>query len=253
MKNSVMITGATSGIGLATAFKAATKDWNLVLTGRRTQRLQEIKIQIHNKHPQLSITTIPFDVSDRQACQNMMEQHRDVLSTVNVLINNAGLARGAEPLQRLDLDDMDEMIDTNLKGLITLTRLMLPTLIQNQPAHIVNLGSVAGRWSYGGGSVYCATKFGVRALSEALRVDLLGQNIRVTNISPGMVETEFSEVRFNNKEKAKQVYQGFMPLTAEDIAEAIIWSLDRPAHVNIQELVIYPTAQAAVDKVHREF
>ncbi len=251
MKSLALITGATSGIGRATALKLAQNNFDLILTGRRTEKLNEIS-QTLQKEFSIKVTPLCFDLSKRQECEDIFKKFEMQLSQVTVLINNAGLARGSDPLQKASLDDFDEMIDTNVKGLLYMTSLCLPALIKNAPSHIINLGSVAGRWSYGGGSTYCASKFAVRAISESLRMDLLGKNVRVTNISPGMVETEFSEVRFKDKEKAKKVYEGFKPLTAEDVSETILWSLTRPQHVNIQELVIYPTAQASVSQVHRE-
>ncbi len=251
MTGTALITGATSGIGRATALLMAENQWNLILTGRRKEKLVELKGKIEQKFS-VEVSLLNFDVSQKLQCEEVVEKNLQLFSNLTVLINNAGLARGSDPLFKGELNDYDEMIDTNIKGLLYMTRLCLPFLIKNQPAHIVNLGSVAGRWSYAGGSVYCATKFAVRAITESLRMDLLGKNIRVTNISPGMVETEFSEVRFKDKEKAKKVYEGFQSLTAEDIAESILWSLSRPQHVNIQELVIYPTAQASVTQVHRD-
>lgn len=176
----------------------------------------------------------------------------DSLSSLDVLINNAGLARGTDKVFEASIEDWNEMLDTNVKGLLYLTRALLPNFIKNKRGHVINLGSVAGRWVYPGGSVYCASKFAVRAISEGMRLDLLGTPIRVTNIEPGMVETEFSEVRFRDKKKAKAVYQGFEPLMASDIAECAWWSLSRPPHVNIQELVVFPTAQASVASVHRK-
>lgn len=245
-----LITGATSGIGLSTASLLAKNNFPLILTGRRDQRLKEIKSTLQEKFA-TPVETLCFDVSDRKACESVFKEHKSLLEKVGVLINNAGLARGVDPIPQANIDDWEEMIDTNIKGLLYMTRLCLPFLKANQPSHIVNIGSVAGRWTYPGGGVYCSTKFAVRAFTEGLRMDMLGENIRVTNISPGLVETEFSEVRLRDSEKAKAVYQGLQTLTGDDIADSILWSLSRPPHVNIQEMVIYPTAQAAITQVYR--
>lgn len=248
-----LVTGATAGIGEACAIRLAEKGVHLLLTGRRADRLARLKNQLQSEFD-VSIETLVFDISDREATEKALDGARAELSQLEVLVNNAGLAMGTEPMQNSQIDDWERMIDTNVKGLLYITRFVLPFMVKRGSGHIVNIGSVAGRWVYPGGGVYCATKFAVRALSEGLRLDLLGTGIRVTNIEPGMVETEFSEVRFNgDKEKAKSVYQGVEALKAEDIADAVAWSLERPAHVNIQEMVIFPTAQAGVGPyVHRK-
>lgn len=251
MEKWTLITGATSGIGRATASLLAKNKSSLILTGRRSERLSEIKANLEENFS-ANIETLCFDVSDRKACESVFKENEELLSQTQTLINNAGLARGVEPMDQASLDDWEEMIDTNIKGLLYMTRLCLPFLRKNQPSHIVNVGSVAGRWTYPGGGVYCSTKFAVRALSESLRMDLNGKNVRVTNICPGLVETEFSNVRLEDDEKAKAVYQGLTPLKAKDIAECIAWSLDRPEHVNIQEMVVFPTDQASVGLVNRE-
>lgn len=237
MTRKALITGATSGIGLETARHLKRAGFSLVLTGRREERLAQVA-------KELGAETLAFDVSDRAAVEKALGSFD--LSQVHVLVNNAGLALGTASLQTVSLDDVDAMIDTNVKGLLYVSRLVLPSLIKNA-GHLVNIGSVAGRWTYPGGATYCASKFAVRALTEGLRMDLLGTPVRVTNIEPGMVETEFSEVRYSgDKEKAAKVYQGMTPLKASDIAETIAWCVSRPSHVNIQELVIYPVDQAAV-------
>lgn len=240
-----LITGATAGIGLATAEQLAQAGCDLILTGRRADRLAKISDDLHKRFG-VKVFTAPFDIADRDKCEEAFVHLAKVLPKLSILVNNAGLAIGTASLQTINLDDVDKMVDTNLKGLLYVTRLSLPHLIQNG-GHVVNLGSVAGRWTYPGGAVYAATKFAVRALTEALRLDLMGTPVRVTNIQPGMVETEFSEVRFHGDEaKAKAVYKGMTPLTPNDIAETIVWCLSRPKHVNIQELMIYPTDQAGV-------
>ncbi len=243
-----LITGATSGIGLALASKLAKQGSELILTGRRGERLDKIKTELSQN---AKIHTFTFDVSSRKAVEKFLEASKELLPRVSVLVNNAGLALGADKLQEANIDDWETMIDTNVKGLLYMTRGIVPYMVKANNGHVVNIGSVAGRWVYGGGSVYSATKFAVRAISEALRVDLLGTNIRVSNIEPGMLETEFSLVRFRDPARAKKVYEGVTPLQPEDIADTIQWVLSRPPHVNIQEIVIFPTAQAAIANIHR--
>lgn len=240
-----LVTGASAGIGEACAEAFAKKGCHLILTGRRRNRLEMLAERLRREYS-VEVTSLIFDVSKRDQVEKIMLPHRDSLQKLDFLINNAGLAKGTAKVPVADIDDWETMIDTNVKGLLYMTRLCLPGMIQRGNGHIVNLGSVAGRWVYPGGAVYCASKFAVRALSEGLRMDLMGHPIRVTNIEPGMVETEFSLVRFGNENKAKNVYEGMTPLKAEDIAETILWCVERPAHVNIQELVIYPTDQVGV-------
>ncbi len=244
----VLITGATSGIGLALAERLAKKGHPLVLTGRRGDRLD----QFAKKFPG-QITPLVFDLSKRNAMEKTFAAHRELLESVSILVNNAGLAKGLGPLDQGSLDDWDVVIDTNIKGLLYFTRLLLPSLKKRSDAQIINLGSVAGRWVYPQGAVYCATKFAVRALSEGMRMDLQGSGIRISNIEPGRVKTEFSLVRLGDAKKAAEVYERTRSLEADDIAETIEWVLTRPAHVNIQELVIFPTDQASVrDMVYRD-
>jgi NADP-dependent 3-hydroxy acid dehydrogenase YdfG len=245
-----LITGASAGIGEATAFSLASQGYHLILVARRKEKLEKLKKRIE-KVSKSKVAIAAADLQDPKAIDRLIKAQKKNLKDLEILINNAGLARGSDKFQEANTADWDEMIDTNVKGLLYLTRAVLPFLLANKKGHIVNLGSVAGRWVYPGGSVYCASKFAVRAISEGLRLDLLGKNIRVTNIEPGMVHTEFSLVRFRSKEKAEQVYAGMKPLTAADIAETIAWVLNRPEHVNIQELVIYPTDQASVRDVWR--
>ncbi len=247
----VLITGASAGIGEMTARKLAAKGHDLILLARRKEKLEALAEQLKKQHSNIQILTAVVDVCDRQQVENFFQVHVQTLQNLKVLINNAGLARGADKFQNSNVNDWDEMMQTNVTALLAMTRLALPFFLAKNQGHILNLGSVAGRWVYPGGAVYCASKHAVKAISEGLRMDLLGTNIRVTNIEPGMVETEFSQVRFRDQDKAKAVYKGMRPLTAEDIAETIEWTLSRPAHVNIQELVIYPTDQAAIRDVHR--
>lgn len=247
-----LITGATSGIGWATALALAEQGYSILATGRRLENLEDLKINLRKKCPQVSVKTAVFDVSDRFEVSEFLKAHADELPLVDVLVNNAGLAKGTDKMQDASLDDWEIMIDTNVKGLLFMTRGVVEHMVRKNSGHIVNLGSVAGRWTYPGGGVYCATKFAVRALSEGLRMDLLGSRIRVTNIEPGMVNTEFSLIRFNDQAKADKVYEGMTPLSAADIAETIAWCVARPAHVSIQELVIYPTDQAHVGQIARK-
>lgn len=240
-----LVTGASAGIGAATARLLAKEKVNLILVARREDRLKELSASL-SKEFGVKVQYAAIDMREKDAVKKIPG-----LSEVDVLINNAGLAKGADKFQDANIEDLEEMMATNVTALMRITREVLPHMLKNGRGHIVNLGSVAGRWVYPGGAGYCASKFAVRAISEGLRMDLLGTPIRVTNIEPGMVETEFSEVRFNNKDKAKAVYKGMTPLTPEDIAETIVWSMARPAHVNIQELVIFPTDQGAIQHIHR--
>jgi 3-hydroxy acid dehydrogenase / malonic semialdehyde reductase len=246
-----LITGASAGIGEATTLELSSQGYNLILVARRKERLEKLKKKIE-KSTKTQVLIASLDVQKSKNIDAFIKEFKKQLKSLDVLVNNAGLARGADKFQDSKTSDWDEMIDTNVKGLLYLTRAVLPFLIANQSGHIINMGSVAGRWVYPGGAVYCASKFAVRAISDALRLDLQGTQIRVSNIEPGMVRTEFSEVRFQDKDKAQQVYAGMKPLTATDIAETIAWVLNRPAHVNIQELVIYPTDQASVRDVWRQ-
>jgi 3-hydroxy acid dehydrogenase/malonic semialdehyde reductase len=240
------VSGGTSGIGYETAKMLMENGYQVILCGRREDRLSEIKKQWGEK-----VVIWKLDVTDRETLEKLIQSHLPLLAQLRLIVNNAGLALGREPFQTASINDFERMMDTNVKGLINTTKLLLPFLIEAGEGFIVNLGSVAGRWIYPGGGVYCASKHAVRAISEGLRLDLLGKNIRVTNIEPGMVETEFSLVRFGDAEKAKAVYEGMTPLTGRDIAETILWCVQRPQHVNIQEIVIYPTDQASITQVHR--
>jgi len=247
-----LITGATSGIGKALSYSLAKQGVSLILTGRRAQRLKEIKQDLEKKY-KIKVLTLTFDISKKEEALKELKKNKTALSKVDYLINNAGGAHGSDPFDKATLEDFETMIDTNIKGLIYITHFMIPFFKKNGQGHIINLGSVAGKWVYPNGSVYCATKHAVRVISEGLRIDLNGTNIRVSDIEPGMVETEFSLVRFkNDKVKAKKIYEGMKPLSPEDIAECIAWTLSRPAHVNISEMVIFPTDQASVHLVHRK-
>lgn len=243
---SVFITGASSGIGESCATLFAKSGYNLVLIARREDRLVSLSQKLR-EHYGVDVHCYPLDIRNRTHLKKLILEHPAVFDPIEVLINNAGLAKGLSPLQEGSFEDWDVMIDTNLKGLLYTSRLILPQMLKNKKGHIINLGSVAGHWVYEKGNVYCATKFAVHALTEAMRLDLNGTGIRVTEISPGMVETEFSEVRFGgDREKAKSVYLGRTPLTPMDIAEAVLWCVQRPPHVNVQELTLFPTDQASV-------
>ncbi len=245
-----LITGASSGIGLACAETLAAKGLDLILLARRHERLEKIKKDLEARH-KVKVIIGSVDVQDNVQVDSFVAGHKSELATVDILLNNAGLAKGTAKFADCDTRDWDLMLNTNVRGLLYVTHSILPFLLKRPLAHIVNIGSVAGRWVYPGGAVYCASKFAVRAISEGLRMDLQGSPIRVTNIEPGMVETEFSEVRIGDSERAKAVYQGMKPLSAKDVAECILWSLDRPAHVNIQQIVIFPSDQAAIQQVLR--
>ena len=244
---SVFITGASSGIGeaCARAFAAAGKD--LILTARRIDRLFQLRDELKKAYPQIQVHCYRLDVTQRSSMDDLMSQHPEILQGVEVLINNAGLALGRDPIQKGAPTDWDVVIDTNLKGLLYVTHAFLPVFLAKKSGHIVNVSSVAGLWVYPNGNVYCASKHAVKAITESLRYDLNGSGIRVTEISPGMVKTEFSHVRFKgDQKKAAAVYEGKNPLEAADIAETIVWCVSRPARVNIQEVVLFPTEQPGV-------
>lgn len=250
-KGTIVITGATSGFGLATA-KLLFKEWpqsTFLLTGRRLDRLEQVQKDLGS----VKVKIANFDIRNRDEVQKFVRDFHEDLENVSVLVNNAGLAAGLALFQEANVDDWEQMIDTNVKGLLYMTREILPFMIKKKDGHIVNMGSIAGHLVYPKGHVYNATKFAVKALNEALRLDLLGTGIRVTSVDPGMAETEFSLVRFKGDlEKAKSVYNGLEALQANDIAETIFWCLNRPPHVNIQEVVIMPTNQASPRDVYRQ-
>lgn len=251
MKKYVLITGATAGFGEATARIFADNGWNLVLTGRRNERLEALKGALSAK--QVDIVLLNFDVRSEEAVNRAVASlPEEVKTNLTILINNAGLAVGRGPIDSGDTDDWNRMIDTNIKGLLYVTRAVSPILKQNGGGHIVNIASIAGKEVYAGGNVYCATKHAVDALSRAMRIDLVHDHIKVTNIAPGAAETEFSLVRFKgNEETAKLVYDGYDALMAEDIADAVYYVCSRPKHVCINDLVIMPTAQANSTTFHK--
>lgn len=246
-----LITGASAGIGAATALKFAQAGVGLILMARRKEKLEALKKKcLAAGSPEVHV--FQLDITNTKSVDVFFENktRHSLFQKISVLVNNAGLAKGVDLFQNSNPNDWEAMFQTNVMALMRITRKTLPYLIKNQ-GHIINLGSVAGRLVYEGGAVYCATKFAVRAISEGLRMDLKQTNVRVTNIEPGMVNTEFSFVRLGNQQKADAVYEGMRPLQAEDIAETIFWCVQRPAHVNIQELIIYPTDQASVGQVVR--
>ena len=247
-----LITGATSGIGKATAFALASEGCHVILTGRRTDRLSEIGNEIKRRF-KVDYIALPFDVRNRQAVNAAIEGLPEFWQNIDILVNNAGLARGLSKIHEADVEDWEEMIDTNIKGLLYVTRAVVPGMVQRGHGDVVNIGSIAGHEVYPGGNVYCATKHAVDALTKGLRIDLVDTPIRVSSVDPGMVETEFSIVRFKGDvERAKNVYKGFQPLTAEDIAETILFIVTRPPHVQIADVIIFPTAQASGMIVHRD-
>lgn len=239
-----LITGATAGIGKATAELFAKNGYNVIITGRRKERLEEFSSHLKTNY-KVDVLTLNFDVRKLSEVEAAVNSIPADWKKINVLVNNAGLAVGLGPIQEGIVDDWERMIDTNIKGLLYITRTLAPLMIQNGFGHIVNIGSIAGKEVYANGNVYCATKHAVDALNKAMRIDMLPHGIKVTGIHPGMVETEFSIVRYKgDEERAKNVYKGLQPLTAEDIADTIYWAASRPAHVNISDVIITPTVQA---------
>ena len=241
MKRTALITGATSGFGLAIASLLA-KNFQLILTGRRNERLEKIKEDLGH---QTEVHILNFDIRDKLATQKSLDSIPIDFSEISVLVNNAGLALGLEAADKANLDHWDQMIDTNVTGLVQITRRLLPTLKRQPLSDIINIGSIAGSWPYPGGNVYGATKAFVSQFSRNLRADLLGSSVRVCNIEPGLAETEFSQVRFGgNEKKAQEVYKNLEPLIAQDIAKQVRWVIEQEAHININSLEIMPTCQA---------
>ncbi|WP_414543943.1 SDR family oxidoreductase [Nostoc sp. CCY0012] len=248
----ILITGASSGIGTACAKIFAREGARLILAARRGERLQEVADAL-NKMYSVEVYLLPLDVRDRLAVESAISSLPSDWSDIDILINNAGLSRGLDKLHEGNSQDWEEMIDTNIKGLLYLTRYVVPGMVNRGRGHVVNLGSIAGHQTYPGGNVYCGTKAAVKAISEGLKQDLLGTPIRVTSVDPGMVETEFSDVRFHgDTERAKKVYQGTTPLTADDIADVIFFCVTRSPHVNINEVILMPVDQASATLVNRQ-
>ena len=250
-KRIVLITGATSGIGEGCARRFADGGYNVIITGRNEAKLQALTQKL--KALGTDVLPLNFDVRDRKAAAQAMEGLPEEWKKIDVLINNAGLARGLEPEYEGDFDDWDQMIDTNIKGLLTMTRLIVPGMVARNHGHIINIGSVAGDAAYAGGNVYCATKAAVKALSDGLRIDVAGTKLRVTNIKPGLVETNFSRVRFHGDEqRADKVYEGIKPLTGDDIADVAFYAASAPEHVQIAEVLVLATHQASGSVIHRQ-
>jgi 3-hydroxy acid dehydrogenase / malonic semialdehyde reductase len=250
----ILITGASSGIGAAGARLLAGVGARLLLLARREAKLTMLVDElVASGCDRSSLHMMTVDVRDRDRVASVLAELPVEWQAIDILINNAGLSRGLNKLQEGAIDDWEEMIDTNIKGLLYVTRAVVPGMIERGYGYVVNIGSIAGHQTYPQGNVYCGTKAAVRAISEGLKIDLLGTPVRVTSIDPGMVDTEFSTVRFHgDRDRAAKVYEGLQPLTAEDIAETILFCLTRPAHVNISEILLVPTAQATPTLVHRE-
>ncbi|HEY3373291.1 MAG TPA: SDR family oxidoreductase [Prolixibacteraceae bacterium] len=247
-----LITGATAGIGHQTAFLLAQNNFNLILTGRRKERLEAIKKELESNF-NCKVQILNFDIRKRAEVEKALSSLSDEWKAIDVLVNNAGLAAGLGPVNSADVDDWDNMIDTNVKGLLYTTRMVSPWMVERHSGHIINLSSIAGKEAYPNGSVYCGSKHAVAAITKAMRIELMPSGIKVTAISPGAVETEFSLVRFRgDEEKAAQVYKGFTPLNAKDIAETILFVVTRPAHVNIDDILIMPVNQASARDFNRE-
>lgn len=250
MKKTAFVTGATSGIGRATAKILAQNNYKIILCGRRKDRLNELEKELSEF---TEIHSLCFDVRDKEAVFESVNSLPTDFSSIDVLINNAGNAHGLEPIQDGNLDDWDAMIDINVKGLLYVSKAIIPKMIEQKSGHIINIGSTAGKEVYPNGNVYCATKHAVDALNKSMKIDLNPYGIRVSAIHPGMVETEFSEVRFKgDSERAASTYKGLKPLSAEDIADIIHFVVSRPYHVNIADLIVMPTAQASATVVKRE-
>jgi 3-hydroxy acid dehydrogenase/malonic semialdehyde reductase len=248
----VFVTGASAGIGEATARAFAAEGARLLMCARRVERIKELAKTLEREHKTLA-HTFRLDVRDQAAVDKAVAGLPADWRAIDVLVNNAGLSRGLDKLPGGLVSDWEEMIDANVKGLLYVTRAVVPGMIERGRGHVINIGSIAGRELYPGGNVYCATKFAVKALSNAMRLDLNGTPIRVSEVAPGMVETEFSLVRFHgDAERAAKVYQGLTPLSAGDVADAIVWCATRPLHVNVSEVVIMPTAQASTMLVSRK-
>jgi 3-hydroxy acid dehydrogenase/malonic semialdehyde reductase len=248
----VLITGATSGIGEACADLFAREKYNLILTGRRMDRLEKLAARLKDEY-KIEVVVLNFDVRNKEEVIQQLEKLPPQWKQVDVLINNAGLSQGLDPIQKGSYEDWDTMIDTNVKGLLYVSKVVANWMINNGSGHIINIGSIAGKEVYPNGNVYCATKHAVDALSKAMRIDLLPSGIKVTAIHPGAVETEFSIVRFKGDEvRAKKVYDGFEPLVANDIAETIWFAVSRPLHVNINELIVMPVAQATTTNIFKK-
>jgi 3-hydroxy acid dehydrogenase / malonic semialdehyde reductase len=252
MRSIAIITGATAGIGRATAIALARNNYDVVITGRRSEKLDNVEEEIRSK-TEADVLSLTFDIRDLKAVNKACEQLKGKWENVDVLVNNAGLAAGLSHIHEGSLEDWEQMIDTNIKGLLYITRMVTPGMVRRGKGHLINLGSIAGKEAYEKGNVYNATKFAVDGLTQGMRIDLVEHGIKVTAIHPGAVETEFSLVRFKwDQEESNKVYEGFTPLYAEDVAEAVLFAVTRPPHVNIDDLIIMPAAQARSRKIIRK-
>ncbi|MBR1400262.1 MAG: SDR family NAD(P)-dependent oxidoreductase [Prevotella sp.] len=251
MKKIALITGATSGIGEACARRFAQGGYDLILTGRNSEKLQQVKAAVEKEGAEVLL--LQYDVRDRSACADAVASLTGRWQQVDVLINNAGLALGLEKEYEGDADDWETMIDTNIKGLLTMTRLIVPGMVERNHGHVINIGSVAGDAAYAGGGVYCATKAAVKTITDGLRIDVAETAVRVTNVKPGLVETNFSVTRFHGDTKrAEGVYQGIQPLTGDDIADVAFYAASAPEHVQIAEVLVLATHQASGSVIHRD-
>ncbi len=251
MNRIALITGATSGIGKATAELLAENNFDLILTGRRQDRLEDLADEI-GQAGKINVRSLVFDIRNQDETTLAFNSLPREWKNIDVLINNAGLAVGLDPIHEGNTDDWERMIDTNIKGLLYMIRLVSPLMVKRRTGHIVNVSSIAGKEAYANGNVYCASKHAVQALTQGMRIDLVPHGVKVSSVAPGAVETEFSVVRFKgDQQKADAVYKGFTPLYAKDIAETILFMITRPAHVNIDDVLIMPTAQAFSRTIHR--
>ncbi|MEN9610665.1 MAG: hypothetical protein RLZZ628_1479 [Bacteroidota bacterium] len=250
MNRIALITGSTSGIGRATAFAFAANGMDLILCGRRTERLTELATELSGK---IKTICLNFDIRKRADVANAIASLPENWKKIDILVNNAGNAHGLSPIQDGDIDDWDAMIDGNVQGLLYVSKAVMPFMVARQMGHIVNISSVAGKWTYPNGAVYCASKAAVEAISEGMRHDLTQHGVKITNIAPGAVETEFSLTRFKGDEaRAKKVYEGFDPIQAEDVADAILYAVNTPKRVTIADIVLYAGAQAAPTVIYRK-
>lgn len=248
----ILITGASSGIGRATAECFAKEGAKLLLIARSSDKLSDLAEHLSGEYG-VEVHTVQLDVRDREAVERALDSLPTAWQAIDVLVNNAGLALGLEPLHEGDIDQWEQMIDTNIKGVLFITRFVLGNMLKRNRGHIINIGSISARQVYSGGVVYCATKFALRAISEGIKMDAHGTPIRTTSIDPGMVESQFSVTRFSgDQSKAEAVYEGLTPLQPEDVADAIVYAATRPAHVNVREMQIFPTAQTASHLIDRE-
>ena len=250
MNKTALVTGSTSGIGKATALMLAKHNYNLIITGRRLQRLKDFEKELKEKY-HIQVLILNFDIRNREETKKQIETLPENFQNIDLLINNAGLASGIDLIHEANIDDWEKMIDTNVKGLLYISHAIMPKMVKKKSGHIVNISSIAGKETYLKGNVYCATKHAVESITKAMRIDLLPYGIKVTSVAPGAVNTEFSLVRLGDKTAADKVYEGFSPLYAQDIADAVEFAITRPPHVNINELLIMPTAQANSSHLHK--